>query len=130
MAAMRYVGPAVAVGLFMGAAAAVSAVRAPQVRSAPPPVSAAKAPTGPARLPGYNADRNAYFGDLHVHTYLSNDAYISNVRRTPDDAYRFAQGDVIGHASGYPIRLEGGPLDFTAVTDHSEYLSAVRDADV
>ena len=80
------------------------------------------------RLPGYNPDRNAYFGDLHVHTYLSNDAYVSNVRRTPDDAYRFARGQAIGHASGYQVRLEGAPLDFVAVTDHSEYLSAVREA--
>ena len=127
MAALKYVGPAVVVALLMGGAVAVSAVRSPQARPATS-APAAKAPSSPARLPGYNPDRNAYFGDLHVHTYLSNDAYISNVRRTPDDAYRFAQGEAIGHASGFPIRLEGGPLDFTAVTDHSEYLSAVREA--
>jgi len=85
---------------------------------------------GPAvnHLPGYNSDRNAYFGDLHVHTYISNDAYIFNVRRTPDDAYRFAKGEAIGHALGYDIRLSGGPLDFVAVTDHAEYMSAVREA--
>jgi predicted metal-dependent phosphoesterase TrpH len=52
------------------------------------------------RLPGYSADRNAYFGDLHVHTQLSFDAYIFNVRRSPDDAYRFAKGEAIGHAQG------------------------------
>lgn len=40
------------------------------------------------RTPAYNRDRNAYFGDLHVHTKLSFDAYIFNVRATPDDAYR------------------------------------------
>ena len=33
-----------------------------------------------------NRARNAYFGDLHVHTKLSFDAYIFNVRATPDDA--------------------------------------------
>jgi hypothetical protein len=56
--------------------------------------------SAPARL--QQPDRNAYFGDLkHVHTYLSNDAYIFNVRRSPDDAYRFAKGEAIGHASGF-----------------------------
>ncbi|MBI1197952.1 MAG: DUF3604 domain-containing protein [Phenylobacterium sp.] len=90
--------------------------------------AAASAPSSSERLPGYNPDRNAYFGDLHVHTYLSNDAYIFNVRRTPEDAYRFAKGEPIGHAAGYQIRLTGGPLDFTAVTDHSEYMGVVREA--
>ena len=81
-----------------------------------------------AHLPGYNPDRNAYFGDLHVHTKLSFDAYIFNVRTSPEDAYRFAKGETIGHAAGFDIRLAGGPLDFVAVTDHSEYIGAMREA--
>ena len=81
-----------------------------------------------AHLPGYNPDRNAYFGDLHVHTKLSFDAYIFNVRASPEDAYRFAKGETIGHAAGFDIRLAGGPLDFVAVTDHSEYIGAMREA--
>ena len=129
MAAIRYVGPAVAVALIMSGAAAIGAANTRQSGAVPPPAkTSAQARSPDARLPGYNPDRNAYFGDLHVHTYLSNDAYISNVRRTPDDAYRFAQGETIGHASGIQVRLEGGPLDFVAVTDHAEYLSAVREA--
>jgi hypothetical protein len=72
-----------------------------------------------------NRDRNAYFGDLHVHTKLSFDAYIFNVRATPDDAYRYAKGESIHHASGYDVRLTDAPLDFLAVTDHSEYLGVL-----
>jgi hypothetical protein len=72
-----------------------------------------------------NRDRNAYFGDLHVHTRLSFDAYIFNVRATPDDAYRYAKGESIHHASGYDVRLTDAPLDFLAVTDHSEYLGVI-----
>ncbi len=72
-----------------------------------------------------NRDRNAYFGDLHVHTKLSFDAYIFNVRATPDDAYRYAKGESIHHTSGYDVRLTDAPLDFLAVTDHSEYLGII-----
>jgi hypothetical protein len=75
-----------------------------------------------SRTPSYNKDRNAYFGDLHVHTKLSFDAYLFNVRATPDDAYRYAKGESIHHAAGYDVRLTDAPLDFLAVTDHSEYL--------
>jgi hypothetical protein len=69
-----------------------------------------------------NPQRNAYFGDLHVHTQYSFDAFVFGVRAMPEDAYRFARGDAISHPSGYEIQLRGGQLDFIAVTDHSEYL--------
>ena len=71
---------------------------------------------------GYNADRNAYFGDLHFHTRSSFDAYIFNVRRNADDAYRFAKGETVPHPSGFEMTIAGGPLDFYTVTDHAEYL--------
>jgi hypothetical protein len=64
--------------------------------------------------------RNAYFGDLHVHTGLSLDAYQQNVRTRPDDAYAFARGQEIQfHAT--TARIDR-PLDFAAVTEHAEFL--------
>ena len=69
----------------------------------------------------FNENRNAYFGDLHVHTSWSFDAFIFNVRTTPDDAYRFGKGEAIPHVGGKSIQL-GRPLDFMAVTDHAEYM--------
>ncbi len=69
-----------------------------------------------------NPDRTAYFGDLHIHTRNSFDAYIFNVRVTPEDAYRFARGATLQHPGGYDIKLDGPPLDFLAVTDHASYL--------
>jgi hypothetical protein len=71
------------------------------------------------------ARRQALFGDVHVHTQNSFDAYIFGVRRTPDDAYRYALGEKIRHANGYDVQLKGGALDFYAVTDHAEYLGVV-----
>ena len=69
--------------------------------------------------------RQALFGDVHIHTQLSFDAYIFGIRRTPDDAYRYALGETLRHAAGYDIALKGGPLDFYAVTDHAEYLGVL-----
>ena len=107
---------AVVLAAFPGSTAGSgSAVTGPSTAKAP---VAAKKVAAPTRLPGYNTERNAYFGDLHVHTKLSFDAYIFNVRASPDDAYRFAKGETLGHSSGFNIRLSGGPLDFVAVTDH------------
>ncbi len=81
------------------------------------------------RTAGYNPDRNAYFGDLHIHTRSSFDAYIFNVRRTADDAYRFAQGETIQHPSGFDMTIAGGPLDFYTVTDHAVYLGILPSMD-
>ena len=88
----------------------------------PPETAPAAAPEASARTPGYNAERNAYFGDMHIHTRNSFDAYIFNVRKTPDDAYRFAKGETVQHPSGFDMTIAGGPLDFYAVTDHAAYL--------
>ena len=81
-----------------------------------------------AEVTGTIADplRNAYFGDLHVHSASSFDAYNFGVRATVDDAYRYAKGEAIEHPLGYSVRLRGGPLDFYGVSDHAEYLGAVR----
>ncbi|WP_158241443.1 DUF3604 domain-containing protein [Novosphingobium sp. TH158] len=66
-----------------------------------------------------NPDRQAFFGDLHLHTALSFDAYtLMSSRVGPEDAYRFARGETILYY-GDPVRRRV-PFDFLAVTDHAE----------
>ena len=63
--------------------------------------------------------RAAYFGDTHIHTRYSFDAFMFNVRTTPDDAYRYAKGEPIDHPAGTNLRINGAPLDFLMVSDHA-----------
>ena len=77
--------------------------------------------------PDPNPSRNAYFGDLHVHTAYSFDAYAFGTTSTPDDAYRYARGIALDHPSGFQVQLQQ-PLDFYAVTDHAMFLGLVKEA--
>jgi len=68
--------------------------------------------------------RQPFFGETHLHTGLSFDASIRFVPTTPKDAYRFAKGGRVRGvgANGFENRVytQDRPLDFAAVTDHSE----------
>src|SRR5688572_28391446 len=74
-----------------------------------------------------NPERNAYFGDLHVHTKYSLDASTQGTNVGPHDAYRFALGERIpvqpydDAGNGLRSTQLARPLDFAAVTDHSEF---------
>jgi len=72
-------------------------------------------------LPEKNATRTAFFGDLHVHTTYSLDAFNVGTMATPYDAYRYALGNTIQHPAGFDMTLRV-PLDFYAVTDHAMYM--------
>jgi hypothetical protein len=77
--------------------------------------------------PKPNPERNAYFGDLHVHTAYSMDAFAFGTIATPYDAYRYARGEAIRHPGGFDVQLRQ-PLDFYAVTDHAMFLGVVKAA--
>jgi Protein of unknown function (DUF3604) len=72
-----------------------------------------------------NPDRNAYFGETHLHTSWSGDAWLLGDRlTTPADAYKYMKGQPIKSPAGNDIKIDT-PLDFAGVTDHSEYAGVV-----
>ena len=77
--------------------------------------------------PQLSSTRVPLFGDLHVHTTYSFDAYIFGTLATPDDAYEFAKGKSIKHPAGFDVSLDR-PLDFYGVTDHGTFLGQVAEA--
>ena len=71
---------------------------------------------------------NVYWGDTHLHTALSVDAYIFGNRLMPDDAYRFAKGETVESPGGGEVRLRR-PLDFLMVSDHAENMGVIARID-
>ncbi len=103
--------------------------------SPPSSVASAMAPAGSAQTVeqqeaavSENPMKEAYFGETHVHTSFSLDAYIGGARLTPDAAYRFAKGETVT-LNGREHNIVK-PLDFAAVTDHAEYVGEMYSTQV
>lgn len=98
-------------------------------RDTPPAKAGVQAaPAAPLAEVVNPAARQALFGDLHLHTSFSYDAWgFGPARTTPDDAYRFAQGLPVDFMGKLVRRAE--PLDFMAVTDHSEFMGVLNQLD-
>ncbi len=71
---------------------------------------------------GKDYPQNVYWGDTHLHTRNSADAYsLGNMNLTAADAYRFARGQELVAHNGMTVKLRR-PLDFLVVSDHAEYI--------
>lgn len=89
------------------------------------PARAASAgrPTGVVDAP---YPQRPLWGDTHLHTANSFDAFTAGLRLTPADALRFARGEAVMTASGQEARLHR-PLDFLVVTDHSDAIGVTAE---
>jgi hypothetical protein len=87
-------------------------------------IESSTAPPAPAS--GNTPERNLYWGDTHLHTSYSPDAFLmQNRSATPDTAYNYARGlPVIHplHRARVQIHI---PLDFLVVSDHAEFMGVV-----
>jgi Protein of unknown function (DUF3604) len=68
---------------------------------------------------GRNFPTRVYWGDTHLHTSASMDAGAFGNRLGFEEAYRFARGEELTASTGLRVKLSR-PLDFLAITDHSD----------
>lgn len=74
-----------------------------------------------------NPLKNVYFGEQHMHTSSSFDAFTIGVTMSWDDAYRYGKGEEVKlSTTGDPIKKRS-PYDFVAITDHAEYYSVLKE---
>jgi len=77
--------------------------------------------SGYSPYPEVTYPNRVYFGDTHLHTTYSADAGMIGNTLGPEEAYRFAKGQMVKSSTGVQARL-ARPLDFLVVADHAENL--------
>ncbi|MFV8820007.1 DUF3604 domain-containing protein [Haliea sp. E17] len=97
----------------------------PAVTAAPEPAAeaVAVAPAPEPAVPAYPV--TAWFGDTHVHTGWSADAGMDGAITTPEDAYRFARGEVVKSNTGLDAQISK-PYDWFLVSDHSDGMGTIN----
>ena len=76
----------------------------------------------PGRSSGkLNPLKNVYFGEQHIHTAASPDAFAVGTRGTWEDVYNYAMGKEVKLSTTGETIKKKTPYDFVGITDHSEY---------
>jgi hypothetical protein len=82
----------------------------------------------PAGEPGRSSGKknplnNVYFGEQHLHTANSPDAFSFGTRNLPDDSYRYCKGEAVKKSTGGDNNMVKRitPYDWCAVTDHAVF---------
>lgn len=115
----RFHGFMALLGLALGLGGCSDPDKVAETHISTPPATATNAPKAEVDDVEHFPLRTALFGDLHVHTSWSIDAYAGGNRLGPNSAYRFAKGEKVELQSGGEAQLKT-PLDFVALTDHAE----------
>jgi hypothetical protein len=90
-----------------------------------PPLDPAQTGTGEDTIALAEFPDRPYWGDTHLHTDNSIDAFGFGVRLGPEEALRFARGEKVTATTGSEAQL-ARPLDFLVIADHSDALGATR----
>ena len=110
---------------FSTAAAVVLSIPfAASPQDVPDPASLTAAAEEYSPYLNHNYPNRVLWGDTHLHTSYSADAGLFGNRIGPDEAYRFAKGEVVTSSTGVRARLLR-PLDWLVVSDHAENLGLV-----
>ena len=78
-----------------------------------------------AAVPLTDYPERVYWGDTHLHTSVSFDAYGFGNRLGAEDALRFAMGEEVTSTTGVKAKL-ARPLDFLVISDHSDGMGALQ----
>jgi hypothetical protein len=74
-----------------------------------------------------NPLKNVYFGEQHLHTSNSPDAFAAGSRQSWDDTFRYGRGEEVTlHTTATDNKIKRRtPYDFMAITDHAEYFGVM-----
>jgi hypothetical protein len=74
-----------------------------------------------------NPLKNVYFGEEHMHTRNSFDAFTIGVNQTWEQAYDYAKGKEVKLSTTGQRMKKRTPYDFVAITDHAEYYGVLKE---
>jgi len=106
---------------YLGACQAEDATAPTDTTVAAPSPNSAASPSAASST----AIKDVYWGDTHLHTSDSPDAFFFGTRLSPEDALRFARGDTVTATGGLETTL-ARPLDFLVIADHAVGLGLMQ----